>query len=1040
MSQELLPSIWPLAGRTTELVMTQRALDDAAAGKCSALLFRGESGIGKTRLAHLAVRHAAELGWTVASGSAYPVETGIPYALFADALVPVLRHLGDATLTLISRGATSQLAQIFPALTLGQPPADAPVNTPELKGRLLWTVAQLLVTLSTRAPVLLVLENLQWADPSSLELLHFIVRQVRDARIAVVATYNDTEYDAQHLLQAMTRSLVELGAATRHEVTPLERDDIDELLQRVFGAGVVPKDAVTLLHARTRGNPFFLEETVKSLVATGRVKFSDGSWIGWGGDLDGLELPKSIRDALAVRVASLGATARAVADCAAVIGTRFGVDVLHTTTAIEIPVLLTALEELCRRNVLSGEMIGGRVVYDFTHPMVRDTLYGQLGIGRAALLHAQVAEALERLRGDKASEHVDELAFHFAHASLGELSPKAVRYLLLAGESALEKHADREAVRYLGMALDHANRHAAEPASDRASPTELADLVMHLALANQRIGHHDAAVALWERARTDALAAGDVVREAKVERRMGLACFWQGHLAEGLRHCENGLRAAIASGRSGLRAQLRLVIGACLMELGRPRDARASLLGALDDADEDGDAGLRARVHRALLLASVVTCAPEDAREHAARTIELAARAGQLDVVCTAHWALAVLAGLTGNVPELERQLHEAERIADELRSPSLRLMTSEVAIEYLAGLGDWTTALARAEQSIALARTVRNATILARLLIWTAVIYVGRGDLERAKRYLDEATATSGVGGKHGDHAPRDVNSALRVQMGWTMYYNALGEYDEAIRVSREGLALAERSGQAIWAIYRLWPALIEAHLWKREFDEAQRLSGELRQASALIDHRLGLAWADTGESLAQMLRGTTPALLERVVRAADALERVPFVFDAARVRREIARRYVELGDHARAVRVLEQACAAFDVLGALGELTGARAQLLELGVQSHASAPARTAAHDGDLTERQVAIARLVAARKSNKEIGHALGISYRTVSTHLYHIFKALNVDNRGKLADYVRDGGLLNGRPDDRSTPRKNGGRAATRPRRAKHPRR
>src|SRR5690242_18212541 len=148
-SLDQLPSAWPLVGREAELELVQRALDEAAAGSCNALLLRGEPGIGKTRLAQVAMRHAADDGWTVACGSAYPVETGVPYALFADALVPVLRGLTSATVTLLSRGATSHLAHVFPALINEQAP-DAQVGGPELKGRVLWTVAQLLTGLSAR--------------------------------------------------------------------------------------------------------------------------------------------------------------------------------------------------------------------------------------------------------------------------------------------------------------------------------------------------------------------------------------------------------------------------------------------------------------------------------------------------------------------------------------------------------------------------------------------------------------------------------------------------------------------------------------------------------------------------------------------------------------------------------------------------------------------------------------------------------------------------------------------------------------------------
>lgn len=987
----------------------QRTLDHAAAGTGNALVLRGESGVGKTRLAQLAMRHAAADGWTVASGGAYAVETGVPYALFADALVPVLRGLADTTVSLLSRGATSHLAHVFPAL-VGQPADDdRQISSPEFKGRVLWTVAQLLTGLSARAPLLLVLENLQWADPSSLELLHFIARQVRQARLAIVATVNDSEAESQLSLNTTMRSLVDMGVAASRHVAPLERGEVEELLSQVFGEGAVPKDAMALLFGWTRGNPFFLEQTLKSLVATGRLTHRHGTWGGW--DLEGLELPRSIRDALEMRLGLLGPAARTVADCAAVIGTRLTTDILGAATGMDSASLLAALDELCRRNVLSGQLFGERVEYDFTHPMVRGTLYEGLGIGRRSILHAQVAEALESMWGSRAAEHVDELAFHSVHASVGTLSPKAVRYLILAGESALEKHADREAARYLGAALEHCDRRGAS--TDSNGPSQVVDLVAGLALANQRIGNHDAAFALWERARAGAVAAADFALVARIERRRGLACYWQGKPADGLRHSEEGLRAAISAGERGLIGELRIVLGACLVELGRPAEARDALLAALADAEDKGDVGLQARAHRALLLTSVVTCSASNAREHARRTLELAERSGQLDIAWTAHWALAVLAGLTGNVPELETRLREAERIADELRSPALRLSTSEVAIEYLAGRGDWPAALGRAEQSISLARTLRNDTILARLLVWTAVIYGGRGDLERAKKYLDEAADVSGVA--RGDGS-RDVNSALRVQMGLAMHHNALGAYDEAIRISRDGLALAERSGQAIWAIYRLWPALIEAHLWKREFDEAESLSRQLRQASKLIGHRLGLVWADVGESLARMLRGTTPALLERVIRATDALERVPFVFDAARLQREIARRHVELGDRDAAVRVLERACTQFEKLGAAIELAGAREQLRALGVRSRLRRSVHPPARTGTsvLTERMIEVARVAATGKTNKEIGRLLGISDRTVSTTLSEAYKRLDLQNRGQLAEWVHRGNLMDRR--------------------------
>lgn len=1003
-----LPAVWPLVGRETELRLIQQTLDAAAAGRCGALILSGESGVGKTRLAELAVQHATEHGWTVASGSAFPVESGVPYALFADALVPVFRQLGDPAITLLSRGAKSQLAYIFPAMALDEPPEASVVRAPEFKGRLLWTMAQLLSGIGARTPLLLVLENLQWADPSSLEMLHFLVRQIRDSRVAVIGTYNDTEFETQRALRSATRSLVELGVTIHHELAPLGRDDMEELLRRVFGKGAVPRHIIALLYERTRGNPFFLEQTLKALIATGRLEHQEGSWVGW--DLEGLELPRSIRDALAIRIASLGHATRTVADFAAVIGTRLTVDVLRATTDLDMPVLLGALEELCRRNVLVGQSAGEHVTYDFAHPMIRETLYFELGVGRTALMHAQVADAIERLRGVHAAERADELAFHYVQASIGDLTPKAVLYLTLAGRSALEKHADREAARYLGAAVHHLQRQESKSEAGEAMAAETIPLLNDLAIASHRIGKLDEALELWAQARGSAISLGDQPRVASIERRMALACYWQGRHAEGLSHAEAGL-GAIANDvdATAQRAKLRIARGACLMEMGLPDEARRALYDALADADSTGDDSLRARAHRALILAEIVTCRPAEAREHAARTLELAGRAGRLDVAGKAHWALAVLAGLTGNVSEVQSSLAQAESIADELRSPELRLLTSEVAVELLAGLGEWDTALARAEQSISLARALRQNALLPRLLVWTAVIYVGRGAFDRAKRYLDEAARLTGA--DLPDTMPSDVNSGLRVYMGLAVYHNARGEFADAIRVSRAGLALAEKSGHAIWAIYRLWPALIEAHLWTQEFDEVDRLLRELREASQLLNHRLGLAWVETGEALSRMLRGTTPALLQRVVASLAGLEQVPFIFDAARLRREIARRQVELGDNAAAVQVLNEACAIFERLGAAGELEGARAQLRELGASPRPRRVAPFATHDGMLSERKIAIARLVAQRKTNKEISKALANSPRTVSTQLSQIYQTLGIHSRSELAEWVRAGGLL-----------------------------
>src|SRR5918992_411864 len=183
----------PLVGRSSEIAALGSLLDAAEKGRGTTQLIEGEGGQGKTRLVLATAERATKRGWTVAIGRAYPVEAGVPYALFTDALVPVLRKLDPSTLSVLTPGAASELSHLIPLLASGEAPirgASEPAS--EIKTRLLWNFAQLLGRMAQKQPLLLVLENLQWADESSLEMLHFTARQIGSSRVLVLGTYNES--------------------------------------------------------------------------------------------------------------------------------------------------------------------------------------------------------------------------------------------------------------------------------------------------------------------------------------------------------------------------------------------------------------------------------------------------------------------------------------------------------------------------------------------------------------------------------------------------------------------------------------------------------------------------------------------------------------------------------------------------------------------------------------------------------------------------------------------------------------------------------
>ncbi|MDQ3809597.1 MAG: AAA family ATPase, partial [Chloroflexota bacterium] len=509
----------PLVGRAEELRALSAALDEARAGRGNTAILTGEGGVGKTRLARAVAEQAERQRWTIAAGRAYPVETGVPYAIFADALLPLFRQLDPSALTLLTRGGADELAYLFPALASPDrrvsPPA--PDDPAALKSRLFWNLSQFLARLAAKQPLLVVLEDLQWADASSLELLHFVARQLRGggARILILCTYNETDREQTAALGAAVQSLVSLGAARRYPVKPLGPADIEELIRQVFGVDpTVTHRFGRLLHDWTRGNPSFVGETLTALVTSGTLHRAGNTWLGW--DVEALDVPGSIRDALVARIARLSAPARAVAELTAVIGTRTSYEVLREAAALPEAELLAALDELRRGGMLTEADQGATVTYEFSQPMLRDAIYAELGLARRRVLHTVVAETLERVHGNAVLDHADELAFHFARGDKRELAPAAVKYLAAAGRQALARSADREAEQYLAAALEQVDRGAAAVSAD----VRLA-LVEDLARARERLGDYDAALALWEKARSAAEATGDARHLAAVERHIG---------------------------------------------------------------------------------------------------------------------------------------------------------------------------------------------------------------------------------------------------------------------------------------------------------------------------------------------------------------------------------------------------------------------------------------------------------------------------------------------------------------------------------------
>ncbi|MEJ2203100.1 MAG: AAA family ATPase [Gemmatimonadota bacterium] len=991
---------YPLVGRTAELAELEGLLHPGH--PVSLALISGERGSGKTRLARELAARAERRGWTVARGRAYPMEQGVPYALFSDAFQPLLDAMDADTLAVLSRGGERDLEYLFPALGPHRDPAQDPegANPEEFRTRLYWTFAEFLKSYASRSPLLVCLDDLHWADASSLELIHFLARQLTEHPVLLLCTYDVVERDRSPRLVRAERSLISLGVVHAISLDALTREQVTELVCRVFTvASDMVREFSAMLFGWTRGNPFFVGETLKSLVATGALSSHKGTWVGW--DARDFALPGSVRDAVVTRVARFSSDVQAVAELVTVMGSRAAYPLLVSISGLEEPELLAALEELVANGVLVEQVEGGRVLYDYRYPVMREVLYRELGLQRSRLLHGAVAEAMEAYWGEAAVQHADQLAYHFARTDAARLSVKAVTYLTAAGRAALERHADREAVGYLQAALE---RVTGSPGDGYEGIRRA--LTADLARCYLRLGEYETARKLSEQA--VASAEPGTGAHASLCRMHGLTSFWCGRRDEAFQILDRGLESAEEAGDRATRVRLRLARFHCLQEMGRAKEALEEVTGTLPEAEMLGDARLLGRVRRSLALLHVWTGPPATAEEHASKAIELSQQATDLRTEFWARWGLAVLWGMRGDAQRMADGLDELMILADRLRSPVLRLWTATMSIEHAYAAGNWDEGIALGEQSVALARNLNQKSLLPLLLAATSQFYLGRAEFDRAKLLVDEACE---IARKDDAEGPGPVYRTIPALTALAHYLVAVGKYEEAADAARQALEIAEGTEYHLLVVHRLLPILAEAWLWAERIDEAEAAGRRLRDYAEKMDHKLGMAWADACDALVRWKRGDPEGGAQGMMQAAEKLEEIPMIPYAVRIRRQLAARLRDIDRKEEAVAELLHIHDVFAKLGAEIELEKTRKQLRELDVRP----PPRGKGMLG-LTPKELKVARLVAHRLSNKAVGKEMGISPRTVSTHLSSIFRKLDVSSRIQLGDLVRDQGLMEDRPD------------------------
>ena len=956
-----------LVGRAEELGLIDDALVALDQGRAGLIELVGEPGIGKTRLLAELARLADARGQIVLSGSASELERDLPFWVFVDALDDYVRGLDPERLSQLSAEARGELTAVLPSLSQPAAPRDTAVL--HERYRSYRAVREILELLAGEQPLVLILDDLHWGDPASVELLGSLLNRPPDAAVLLAFAIRPRQVP-ERLLVALERAH-RANVVTRLELSALTRDEAGELLaqnvDRVYAAG---------LYEDSGGNPFYLEQLARVLDRPPGLGDATSQSLG------GVQVPSIVAAAIAEELGLLSTGALLVLEGASVVGDPFDPELAAAAAGVDDLAAIAALDELLRLDLVRETDVPRR--FRFRHPLVRRAVYEATPGGWRLSAHERSARALLD-RGASASaqaHHIERAARH------GDVA--AIATLRAAGEATAQQ-APASASRWFAAAI--------RLSSDALPAEERVELLLAYASAQAASGHFEEGhLTLIECTQllpddSEALSARVAIACAGVERLLGRHTQAHARLEAAL----GGLRDADSREAVGLTLELAadcLLRGEYLaiegwairaVEAARPlgdpalsaaalamKALAAALRGAADEAealcdeaagsiDALGDKELARQLDGLahLATAEMYTDRFEASGRHAERALVIGRATGQGELFPLIFPMLGTALWVQGRVTESARIFDdaiEAARMLDNVQGLAWNLFNRSFAASIE---GDVDMALATASESVELAKRLDDSIITAHAAWALAMPLLETGRAAEAADLLLNATG----------------GAELRLIPGaWRAY----------------GLELLTR-------------CFLEAG----RIDEARAAA----QAAAACADEVGLPLATAvaaraGAAIA-LADGEAAGAAARALASADELERVGCLFDSAVSRALAGRALAQAGEKDRAAAELERAAAAFSSSGCTRHQAAAERELRKLGRRIHRTSRPGASDEIGvqSLSERELEVARLIVDRKTNPQIAAELFLSQKTVESHIRNMFRKLDVSSRVELARAV-----------------------------------
>jgi tetratricopeptide (TPR) repeat protein len=665
-------------GREREMAALRANLEDAVAGCGRLVLLVGEPGIGKTRTAHELAAHAQARGARVFTGRCYEGGGAPPFWPWIQIVRAYLHDCDLDTLRADLGAGAADIAQVIMEVRerFPQLPASLTLESEHARFRFFDSFTTFLKNVAHARPLVLLLDDLHWADASSLLLLQFLVQELGDAPLLIIGAYRNVELELHHPLRQALGELARESGSQTILLRGLTERDVACFMQNT--TGLSPDERlIAAVHQQTDGNPFFLTEVVRLLASEGQH-----SQIPAPQSLSALPIPQRVYDVISRRLVRLSEVCFSVLTLASVIGRGFTLDVLTRASGLSGTQILQSLEEAIVARVVTAERqtIGS---YSFSHALMRETLYSELTLTQRVAFHRQVGEALESLHGADPAPHLTGMAYHFfVAAQSGADVTKAIAYATQAGARATTLLAYEEATKHFESALR---------LLDLKEPDEIqrCDLLLALGEAQAKAGETQKARETFQQAATVARKRGNSQQLARSALGFGNDTWEEVPMVDEplITLLEEAL-AAIGEGDSTIHVRLlgRLAVALYYADA---RDRRLALSQeALEMARRLGDpttlaSALHAR-HWALWGHEKV----QERLGVATEIVRLAEAVGARELALTGRaWRIANLLHL-GDIATADAEFDAYTRLAAQLRRPfyQWRVLVFRAMRAFLAG------------------------------------------------------------------------------------------------------------------------------------------------------------------------------------------------------------------------------------------------------------------------------------------------------------------------------------------------------------------